>query len=178
MIWGKSIKCPPPCKKSIINLRKGKKFLHKKGNIHHILLGSAISFWGLPGNSASKESSCNAEDPGSIPGSGRFPGEVIGCPLQYSWASLVAQMVKNHPAVRETWVWSLGCKVPLEEGMATHSSILAWAIPMDRGAWWTTVYKVLKIWTRLSTAQQHISFGAIPASFLWTCLSSSQWFLL
>jgi len=49
--------------------------LHKKGNVHHILLGSAISFWGLPGNSAGKKSTCSAGDPGSIPGSGRFPGE-------------------------------------------------------------------------------------------------------
>ena len=54
-----------------------------------------------------------------------------------SWASLVAQMVKNLPAVRETLVRSLGWKDPLEEGIATHSSILAWRIPMDRGAWLT-----------------------------------------
>ena len=59
---------------------------------------------GFPGSSASKESTCNAEDPSSIPGSGRSPGEGIGYPLQYSWASLVAQMVKNPPAMWETWV--------------------------------------------------------------------------
>ena len=59
---------------------------------------------GFPGSSAGKESACNAGDPGSIPGSGRFPGEGIGCPLQYSWASLVAQTVKNPPAMQETWV--------------------------------------------------------------------------
>ena len=59
---------------------------------------------GFPGSSAGKESSCNVGDPGLIPGSGRSPGEGIGYPLQYSWASLVAQMVKNLPAVRETWV--------------------------------------------------------------------------
>ena len=51
-----------------------------------------------------------------------------------SWASLVAQMVKNHPEMLETWVQSLGWEVPLEEGMANHSSILAWRIPMERGA--------------------------------------------
>ena len=50
-------------------------------------------------------------------------------------ASLVAQMVRNLPAMRETWVQSLGQEDPLEEGMATHSSILAWGIPMDRGVW-------------------------------------------
>ena len=55
-----------------------------------------------------KKSTYNAGDPGSIPGLGRSPGEGIGYPLQYSWASLVAQLVKNPPAVWETWVWSLG----------------------------------------------------------------------
>ena len=76
-----------------------------------------------------KKSICNAGDPGSIPGLGRIPGEEIVYPLQYSWASLVAQMVKNPPAMWETWVRSLGWEDPLEEGMATHSSILAWRIP-------------------------------------------------
>ena len=59
---------------------------------------------GFPGSSAGKESACDAGDPGSIPGSGSSPGEGIGYPLQYSWASLVAQLVKNLPAMRETWV--------------------------------------------------------------------------
>ena len=59
----------------------------------------------------------------------------MGYPSQYSWASLVAPMVKNLPAVLKTWVQSLGWEDPLEEGMATHSSILAWRIPMDGGAW-------------------------------------------
>ena len=68
-------------------------------------------------------------DPGSIPGSGRSTGEGIGDPLQHSWASLVAQLVKNLPATWETWVQSLGWKDPLEKGKATHSSILAWRIP-------------------------------------------------
>ena len=72
---------------------------------------------------------CNSEDPGSIPGLGRSAGEGIGYPLQYSWASLVAQMVRNLPAMQETWVWSMGWEDPLEEDMATHSSILAWWIP-------------------------------------------------
>ena len=61
-----------------------------------------------------------------------------------TWASLVAQMVKNLPAMWETWVRPLGWEDPLEEGMATHSSILAWRIPMDRGAWWATVHVVTK----------------------------------
>ena len=64
-----------------------------------------------------------------IPGSGRSSGEGIGYPVQYSWASLVAELIKNLPAVRESWVQSLGWEDPLEKGKATHSSILAWRIP-------------------------------------------------
>ena len=69
------------------------------------------------------------EDSSLIPGLGRSPGEGIGYLLQYSWASLVAQLVKNPPAVQETWVWSLGWEDPLEKRKTTHSSILAWRIP-------------------------------------------------
>ena len=65
---------------------------------------AALVCGGFPGNSAGKESACKAGDPGSISGSGRSPGEGIGYPLQYSWASLVAQTVKNLPAVRDPWV--------------------------------------------------------------------------
>ena len=78
----------------------------------------------------------------SIPRSGRCPEGGHGNPLQYSWASLVAQTVKNPPAMREIQVQSLGQEDPLEEGMATHSIILAWRIPMDRGAWRATVHGV------------------------------------
>ena len=84
---------------------------------------------GFPGSSAGKESTCNARDPGSIPGLGRSPGEGIGYPLQCSWASLVAQLVKNPPAMWETWVQSLGWDDPLEKGTATPSSIPVWRIP-------------------------------------------------
>ena len=59
---------------------------------------------GFPASLAGKESACNAGNPGSIPGSGRSPEERISYPLQYSWASLVAQTVKNSPAIRKTWV--------------------------------------------------------------------------
>ena len=90
---------------------------------------------GFPDSSADKELAGNAGDPGSIPGLGRFPGDGLGYPLQYSWASLVAQTVKNPPAMQETWVQSLDWEGLLEEGMATHSSILAWRNPMDREAW-------------------------------------------
>ena len=76
-----------------------------------------------------KNPPANAGNPGSIPGSERAPAEGIGYPLQYSWASLVAQLVKKLPAMRETWVQSLGWEDPLENGKATHSGILAWRIP-------------------------------------------------
>ena len=82
-----------------------------------------------PCSSVGKESVCNAGDPGLIPGSGRSPGGGIGYPLQYSWASLMAQLVKNLSVMLETWVPSLGWEDPLEKGKATHSSILAWRIP-------------------------------------------------
>ena len=65
-------------------------------------------------------------------------------------ASLVTQMVKNPPAIWETWVRSLGWEDPLEEAIATHSSILSWRISMYREAWWATVPGVAKSWTRLS----------------------------
>ena len=84
---------------------------------------------GFPDNSIGKESACNARDPSSIPGSGRSPGEGKGYLLQYSWASLLAQLVKNLPAMWETWVRSLAWKDPLEKGKTTHSSILALRIP-------------------------------------------------
>ena len=85
-----------------------------------------------------------------IPRSGRSPGEGISYALQHSWASLVAQMVKNLPAMWNTWVQPLGWEDPLEEGMATHSSILAWRIPMDSAAWRATIHGVTKSWTQLS----------------------------
>ena len=84
---------------------------------------------GFPDSSVGKGSACSAGDPGSIPGLGRSTGEGIGYPLQYSWASLMAQLVKNLPAMQETLVQSLGWKDFLEKGMATHSSVLTWRIP-------------------------------------------------
>ena len=93
------------------------------------IIALLITPWGFPDSSVGKESACNAGDPSSIPGSGRSTGEGIGYPLQHSWASLVAQLVKNLPAMPETWVRSLGWEDPLEKGKATHSSILTWRIP-------------------------------------------------
>ena len=87
------------------------------------------SLWtsvGFPHSSVGKESTCNAGDLSLIPGVGRSTGEGVGYPLQYSWASLVAQLVNNQPAVWKTWVESLGWEDPLEKG---KSSILTWRIP-------------------------------------------------
>ena len=90
--------------------------------------GIAPGAWG---DQVIQESTCKAGDPGSIPRSGRSAGEGVGYPLHYSWASLVAQLVKNLPAMQETWVRSLGWEDPLEKGKATHSSILAWRLAKE-----------------------------------------------
>ena len=95
---------------------------------------------GFPGNSAGRGSTHDTGDSGSIPGSGRSAGERIGYPLQYSGTSLVAQLVKTMPAMRETWDQSLGWEDPLEKGKAIHSSILAWRCP----------------WTLLSLGSQRV----------------------
>ena len=110
------------------------------------------------GSSAGKEFTCNSGDPSSIPGLGSSPGEGIDYPLQYSWASLVVQTVRNLPAVREAWVQPLGWEDALEEGMTTHLSNPAWRIPIDRGAWRTTVHGATKSQTQLSdTAKSQLS---------------------
>ena len=80
----------------------------------------------------------------------KTPGEGIGYPLQYSWSSLVTQLVKNPPAMQETWVQPLDWEDPLEKGMATHSSTLAWRILRDREAWCTAVHGVTKSQALLS----------------------------
>ena len=102
------------CNKESTQLERQRLLLNKENQ---------ISSFCFPDSSADKESACNAGDPGSIPESRRSPGAGIDYPLQYSWAFLVVQMVKNTPAMQKTWVWSLGWEVFLEEGMATHSSI-------------------------------------------------------
>ena len=83
----------------------------------------------FPDSSVGKESTCHAGDPGLIPGLGRSTGEGISYLLLFSWASLVDQLVKSPPAMRETWVRFLGWEDPLKKGKATHSSTLAWRIP-------------------------------------------------
>ena len=95
--------------------------------MHHLRFYFLVKL-GFPDTSVGKESTCNAGDLGLILKPGRSAGEGIGYPLQYSWASLVAQLVKNLPAMWETWIRSLGWEDPLKKGKATRSSILAWRI--------------------------------------------------
>ena len=95
---------------------------------------------GLPSSSAGKESACNAGDLGLISGLGKSPGEGLGYPLQYSWASLVAQTVKNLPATWETWIWSPG------EGNGYPLQYSGLENFMDRGAWRATVDGVTESW--------------------------------
>ena len=87
---------------------QGMRWLDSITNSTDMNLSKLWEIVGFPGSSAGKESTCNAGDPGLIPGSGKSTGEGIGYPLQYSWASLVAQLVKSPPAMWETWVWALG----------------------------------------------------------------------
>ena len=100
---------------------------------------------------------------GEIPASGGSSGEGIGYPLQYSWTSLVVLMVQNPPAMRETWVPSLGWEDPLETRMATHSSIFIWRIPKHRGTWRATVHSVSKesdMTERVSAHKAHAVFDS------------------
>ena len=99
---------------------------------------------GFPDSTVGKEFSCNAGDLVLIPGLGRSAGKGIGYPLQYSWASPVAQLIKIPCAMQETCVHSLGWEDPLEKGKVTHSSILACRIS------WTIVHVVAKSQTRLN----------------------------
>ena len=108
---------------------------------------------GFPGRSAGQESASNAEGPGSLPGSGSSPGEGIGYLLRRSWASLVAQTVKNLPTMRETWLRSLGWEDPLEEGMANHFSVFACRIPRTEEPGGLQ-FMASQSQTQLSTAQK------------------------
>ena len=125
--------------------------------------------WGFPGSSAGKESACNAGDPGLIFGSGRCPGEGIGYPLWYSWASLMAQMVKNPSAIWETWIWSLGWEDPLEEGVAIHSSILPWRNPWTEepdGLQSMGSQRAGHVWATKHSTAQHVGCWNLGCSLL------------
>ena len=106
-------------------------------------------------SSVGKESPCNSWDPGLIPRSGRSAGAGMSYPPQYSWASLVAKMVKNLLTLRETWVRSLVWGDPLEKGKATQSSILAWRVS----------------WTVESMGLQRVGHNWLTFTFTQLCLT-------
>ena len=117
----------------------------------------------FPDSTVGKESACNARDPGSIPGWGRPTGEGTGYPLQYSWASFVAQLVKNPPAMWETRVRWLDWEDPLEKGKPTHSSILAWRIQAKSRTWLSDFHFQGYSWTK---QHQHSSRSNWPYRIL------------
>ena len=129
---------------------------------------------GFPQSSDGKESTCDEEGPGSIPGWGRSTGERKGYPLQYSWASLVVQLIKNPPATWETWLRSLGWENLLEKGKATHSSILAWRIPWIKSMgsqrvghdWATFTFTIDRVSARVWHSQ---SLRLVTWIYYWDC---------
>ena len=127
-----------------------------------------IHLLGFPGSSAGKAGkfACRVGDPSSIPGLGRSPGEGMGYPFQYSWASLVAQS-ENLPAVQETWVRSLGWEDPLEEGMAAHSSILAWRTPWTEEPDGLQPMGSQRVRHDQATRQQHLLMDTWVSSIFW-----------
>ena len=122
---------------------------------------------GFPGSSAGEESACNTGDPGSIPGLGRSSGEGISYQLQYFGASLESQMIKNLPAGKETWVWSLGWEDPLEEGMATIPAFLPGESPWTEepgGLQSMGLWKVRHNWATKQSTAPALARGSLPMS--------------
>ena len=111
---------------------------------HHFEYYEYYHFKGFPGSSAGKESTCDAGDPSLIPGSGRSTREGMGYPLQYSWASPVAQLVKNPPAMQETWVQFLGWEDSSGKRKGYPLQCACLGNPMDRGVWRVKVHGVTK----------------------------------
>ena len=133
--WAQMIKnLPTILKEEKLKFRKDNIWKWGNSSLQSHRKSAARGEFGFPHSSFGKESTCNAWDPGSIPRSGRSAGKGID-PLQYSWASLVAQLVKNLPAMQETWIRSLGWEDPLEKGKDAHSSIPAWRIPWTVDPW-------------------------------------------
>ena len=141
--------CPLPCRLSLCCVHQYRKTVVTVLLLALILAPYLVSL-GFPQSSVGKESACNAEDPGSTPITGKSTGEGIGYLLRYSWASLVAQLVKNLPAVWETWVWSLGWEDPPREGKGYPLQCSGLENPMD-----CIIHGVLKSGTRLSDFHSH-----------------------
>ena len=121
--------------------------------LSNIPLYTCIACLGFPGSSAGKEFACSTRDPGSVSGLGRSPGEGIGYPLQYSWASLVAQLVKNLPVVQETLVWSLRWEWSPGEGKGYPLQYSGLENSMD-----CIVLRVVNSWTQLSDFHFHFFY--------------------
>ena len=124
-----------------------------------MVAGSLKNWKGFPSSSAGKEFACNAGNPSSIPGSRRSPGEQIGYSLQCSWASLVAQLVKNQ-SVGDSPVGDLS-SIPESgrssgEGNGNPLQYSCLESSTDRGAWWATVHRVAKSGTQLKWLNTHI----------------------
>ena len=136
-----------------------------------VCIPNLLWVWGgFPDSSVGKGSACNAGYPGWIPGLGRCAGERIGYPLQYSWASLVALRVKNPSAMRETWVWSLGWKDPLEKGTAIPLQYSGLENSMD-----CLVHGVAKRWTRLSDTHSLTQFKPVSGGWAIALIALSSW---
>ena len=126
---------------------------------------------GFPDSSVGKESACNAGDPGSIPGSGRSSREGISYPIQCSWISLVAQLIKNPPATSKTWVWSLGWEKSPEEGKGYPLQYSCLENSMD-----CIAHGVARSQTRLSHFHLHFTSPHTQFYSVWgkTCLSLEE----
>ena len=139
----------------------------------HFLKNGPNSHMGFPGSSAGKEYTCNTGNLGSIPGSGRTTGEGIGYPLQYSWALLVAQLVKNPPAMRETWVQPLGWENPWRMEHLPTPVFLPGEFHGLYSPW------VTEGWTRLSDFHFHIQQSHMrtfhPIAAKCTFFSNTLW---
>ena len=135
---------------SLVGYTVYKYFLSSCGLSFHFIYSFLCSARGFPGSSAGKESACNAGEPQFHSWVRRKPWKRDRLSTPVLLGFLVAQTVRNLPAMWETWVWSLYWEDSLEDGMATPSRILAWSIPIDRGAWRSTVHRVTKSQTWLS----------------------------
>ena len=126
------------------------------GILPWLILSSIQDIRGFSTSSVGKESACNTGDPSLTPGSGKSTGERIGHPLQYSWASLVAQPVKNLPAMQETWVWSLGWEDFLESKIWRTLQYSGLENSMDY-----TVHGIKKSWIWLG----ELHFTSLPTRY-------------
>ena len=138
----------------------GSKYLLVNWYLKYLWLSGTYQL-GFPYSSVGKEPACDAGDPGLIPGSERSTGKGIGYPLQYFWASLVAQLVKNPPVMRETWVWSLGWEDPPGEGKG---------YPLQYSGLENSMYCIVHGLTKSLTWQSDVDFTS-PVGWCYSSLT-------